>query len=360
MYLNECKSNYELEEYLSFISRVYKTDLNYKDNIKHIARSILYKKSIFNQNAIVLPYVARESDGKIKAVVTYIVAKNMPDVLQLSFFEALPNEGDAVDLIIDRAIVICKQRGIKSYMVGLNGHVNYGLGILVNDFDKPSTFGGAYNPPYYAKYLYKYNMDEYLLTSFIKDMSTFSLEREKPILEKIKKKYTFRKANFKNFKSEMKIYTELNNACFKDHLFYYPRTNEEDYELFKDLKYFIKEENLLIAELDGEPIGFMLWYPDFNQLIPPQGSAGIGTVIKNKLFGNKIDTFKMVEIGILPQYQSKGVILGLFEMCSDYTKGRYKSCKSSWILDENLKSKSFGIRWAESVGSQYKVFVKDV
>ena len=34
--------------------------------------------------------------------------------------------------------------------------------------------------------------------------------------------------------------------------------------------------------------------------------------------------------------------------------------ESSWILSENIKSKSFGIKWADEESKHYKAYVKEI
>jgi hypothetical protein len=119
-------------------------------------------------------------------------------------------------------------------------------------------------------------------------------------------------------------------------MFYYERCVDEDYELLMELSPFIKGGSLLFAERDKEPIGFMLWYPDINQL--------------------KTDRFVIAELGVVPEYQGSGAVLGLFLRCFELVQGKYDLCETSWILDENLRSKGFGYRWGAEEYKRYKVF----
>ena len=354
MNIVECNSNnYKL--YLKFVTSIYKDNSFYKDTMSSILKAILLKQNEFSNHAYIYP-VMIYNHNKIAAVCIYIHADNYEEALQISYFEALPNEEAAVELIINFGKELCRKRSISKITLGLNGHVNFGLGLLSDHYDTPLSFGSNYNPSYYIDYFNSYKTIEYTLTSFCGNMSDFNFDRQQKAIGKICSKFTFRRANFRDFKNEMKIYTDLNNQCFIDHPFYFKRGHREDYELFKDLKLFIKEENLIFAEKDGQPIGFMLWYPDFNELIPSGKSIGISTFIKNKLFSNKINKYRIVEMGILPPFHNTGAILGLFNECFKSTKGRYNLYETSWILDSNFKSRSFGVKWADKEYKHYKVY----
>ncbi len=358
MKMQHC-SGAELKKYISFCKEIYKDDENFRDSLTDILKMILYKKGEFCKNAEITPFIITQGD-RIAAVCTFIIAEKLSDTLQIAFFEARKECQEAVDIIVDTAKEKCRAEGLKKITVGLNGHVNYGLGLLASDFDKPACFGSSYNPPYYTDYFTKHSTKEYVLTSYLTDMERHSMEAEQKILDRICRNFTFRIADFRHLEPEMEIYTSLNNICFNGHPFYFERTFEEDYELFRQFKAFISGENLIIAEKEGKPVGFMLWYPDFNQLIPPGGRIGLSTYIKNKLVGWKIDRFKIVEIGIIPEYRNSGVVLGLFNKCTELTKHRYKWCEAGWILDTNNKSKGFGVRWADKEYKSYKAYEIEV
>lgn len=350
----ECtKRNFKL--YLKFFRSIYRENNVYKDTTSSLLKAILLRKSKLCKYAYVHPIMVYDKN-EIVAICTFIYADNYKESLQIAYFEALPNRDDAVRLIINLGKDFCRERNIDKITIGMNGHVNYGLGILQNHFDTPLSFGNNYNPSYYTEYFNKHKTVDYDLVSYWGRLEDFNMEKEERAVKRIGSKFTYRNINFKDFKNDLRIYTDLNNEIFEKHPFYFKRSYEEDYELFKDLKLFIKEENLIFAEKDGQVIGFMLWYPDFNELIPVGKSIGVSTYIKNKFLSNKINKFKIVEIGVLPKFHNTGVILGLFNECYKRTKGKYEFYESSWILESNFKSKNFGVKWANEEYKRYKVY----
>jgi hypothetical protein len=266
----------------------------------------------------------------------------------------------AFNLILDRAKDMAKKKKASKITGSLNIHVNYGLGFLASAFDKRQSFGASYNPEFYNDYFEKNGFETIHMVSYKKDMVSSPPLISNDVRKKLKDIYTVREVSFKNFKKEIEVYTRINNRAFKDHLFYYTRKTEEDYELFKGLKYLMREENLIFVEKHGLAVGFILWYPDFNEIIEKNETVGIKTVLKNKLLHHKIKTFKIVEMGVIPEERNKGAILALFDYCYKCTKGRYDTMESSWILSDNLKSKSFGIKWADEESKHYKAYVKEI
>jgi len=218
----------------------------------------------------------------------------------------------------------------------------------------------AHNPDFYNDYFEKTGFKAIDMSSYKKDMQGMDKLLNNNIREKLRERYTVREVDFKNLKSECLIYTKVNNMAFGNHLFYYPRKKEEDLELFKDLRFLLKSENLLFVEKSGVPVGFMLWYPDFNQIMAPKETVGLRTVIKSKLFSKKINTFKIVEMGVVPGEQNRGAILALFDYCFKCTKGKFDNLESGWILSDNIKSKNFGIKWADGESKHYKAYIKEI
>ena len=342
--------------YIAFSDEVYKNNIFYRNTMGTVLRSILSRKAQICKSSIIKPIMVMDSE-KIVAVCTFAIIDRMKDTLQIAFFEALENQESAIGMMIDFGKRMATKHGINKILVGLNLHVNYVLGILADHYESIQSFGSAYNPPYYIDYFKKYAYKEVNLVNYRIKMDDFSFDINNKILEKIKTKYHVRKADFSNLKRDSKIYTNLNNQAFKNHNFYYERRFEEDLELFNDFKILLKEENLLFMEHDRKPIGFLLWYPDYNELIGPGQRLGIKTIIKHKIFHRRIKGFKIVEIGVLPEYQKSGAVLALFQKCREIVKGRYGFCESGWILENNLDSRGFGHRWADKVYKNFKVFL---
>lgn len=346
----------QVQRYLHFCRQVYQDNEHYRDAMSQVLRSILMGKAAICKSSWFQPLMVTEQ-GKVKAVCTLAVVDRLDQMLQITYFEALPHQQRAVDLILEEAQRVAEERRIPQISVGLNFHVNYGLGILTSHFHQAQSFGSAYHPPDYADYFRPQANEIINLTSYITRMEQFSLPVTNRLMQRIRQQYSVRAADFHNIQSETRLYTQLNNIIFSDHPFYYERQLQEDLELFKSFRLFLKPENLLFLEYQHQPVGFMLWYPDFNELIPPGGSLGVTTLFKNIFQGSKIRKFKIVELGVLPQHQKTGAVLSLFEACYKFTKGQYDWCEAGWILEDNLASTGFGKRWADEPYKNYQVYL---
>ncbi|WP_339138292.1 MAG: hypothetical protein WGN25_08580 [Candidatus Electrothrix sp. GW3-4] len=351
-----CTERLGIAEYKQLIKQVYAGNPSFRDSLSSILTIVNNPKGTFAKRTQQQAVVVKDENGAPLASALLLQAKEMPDQLQLCFFEALPSAQEAVQALVEKASSIAQQWKANNLLVSMNGHVNYGLGFLADSFDEMPCFGSAYTPPYYLDYFRSLDFNEQQLVSYRYPMSSFVDQQEKRILKRTKKRFNIRKADFSRLKEEISIYTRLNNECFADHPIYFHRFDDEDYELFHPFRWFLREENLLIAEHGGIPVGFLLWYPDFNELIGPGQELGVQALLQYKLLRRPIKRFKLVEIGVLPKFQGSSVILGLFHACFELTRHCFQECESGWIFSENSKSKNICKRWNPEIGPTYSVF----
>jgi hypothetical protein len=338
------------------LNHVYSGDSHYRDAVTPLLEMVLVPSGKFAARADILPITVREGDRPLVSALL-ITAHGMGDTLQVSFFEAVRERQDAVDLLMQRARELADAAGQRRIVIGLNGHVNNGLGFLAGPYDKPACFGGGYNPPYYIDYLSRFSTSQGNLVSYAYDLSVTTMDREKKVLERISRRFKVREADFSDLRREIALYTRLNNECFVNHPLYFNRTEEEDYELFKSFGPFLKEENLLVSELNGRPIGFLLWYPDFNELVGPGGKLGLLAALKYRLPGHQISRFRVAEVGVLPEFQGSAAIGGLVQRCVEIAKQNgHRFCESGWIFDDNFRSWGISSRWADCVYKTYRYF----
>lgn len=346
----------DLPEYISFCRDVYRDNQFFRDSgLTNVLRMIFYQRGFLFGTVEFAPIMVK-SNGEILAACLFMVTKDQPGALQLSYFEAREGCQQAVDLLVDTARGLCRKEGLSRIVVGLDNTV----GILADHYDCVPCYGTRYNPAYYPDYFSKYGAGEYLLTSFLIDMNQHNLEREQKILNRIGARFTCRAAGWHRLGREAAIYTYLKNRCFTGQPFFASGSEEMNYQMFSSYRSLLSGQNLLILERAGAPVGYLLWFPDYNQLLGTGAVMGQDTIRKNRIYGRAIDKFTISEIGVLPEYQGSGAILVLFDKCLQLTRGSYDWCETGWILTSNIKSKGFGIRWADAEYKHYKIYEIDV
>lgn len=317
-------------------SDVYRGNKYYRGTESSIEKLLLNSSSAFNNHSSYRKFIVREGND-IVARFALIHDHLLPDYIQVSFFEAQQGLGDIFGLI-KKEIITCFPQ-CQKVVVGLNGHLNYGAGILLNHFDEVPVFGLPYNPDYYAGYFK--NLDCRKMFTFRFGMEVYYSWAQAYKPQRNMKGLTARYMNKRNIKAESAIYTQLNNLSFTKHPFWASRATEEDQELFYPFRFLLNNENLIFAEVAGKPAGFLLWYPDFNQLVSSQRDLNVLDVIKYRI-SSSIDTFRFTEIGIIPGYQGSPVALALLsKSLPAVLECGFKYCEGGFIFEENRASIAF-------------------
>lgn len=353
MYIKIAQKN-DYKDFIGFQKKLYKGDKNYIDFQSRFLKSLLYKKSCILNNSTTLPIMVMENDS-ILGVAMLATIDRMSDTLQICFLDFVDDK-DVFKMIFDYAKEYARKIGANKILIGMNLHINYGLGLLSSGYHIRQDLGSSYNPKYYIDIIEKFAKASEELVSYKGLVSDIDLSLPPKLKERINSKFQVKKADFKNLDRTAKIYSFINNNSFKEHKYYFQRYEYEDLELFKDFKMLLNEDNLLFVFHNDEPVGFLLWYPDFNQLVSCGKEIGISTVLKYRLGFNNIDTVILSEFGIIPKYRQKGALYPLLERCYQVTKDKYKYVKSGWIMQDNLNSKFVSNRFIKNEYKKFKVF----
>ncbi len=360
MKITYVKNKREQNKFLSLRSEIYGKNSPFVDNDIFMIKEVFIGKSSFtNHLDIDVIYVEDEEKVLCEGIIAF--SKELPLYIQLCFFVSRPNSEDAVKFLMNEVNRKGKEKCCKKILVGLNGHVNYGLGFLISDYNIKNSFAGAFNPSYYNDYFKEY--ETFTLSSYKIEKIADQMKRFSAFLRKIEKNYTFRCFNKKEFEKDAKIYTDLNNYTFNNHKYYYKRTYKEDIEMLEELFLFMKEDSLIFAFDGKKPVAFIMWYPDFNELAESGEAFGAKHYIKNIFKGKKISTAKVMEYGVLEEYRAIGLPLALIHQVSLIIEKSYpniKKAETSWIMDENENSSGFCKAVCDGVHKRFAVYEKNI
>ena len=356
MEIVEVKSRKTQNQFLAFRKQLYSKS-PFVDNNYILAKEVFDGKLNFMKETDVFPVMIKEDKNSILCEGMVVYSKELPDYVQLCFFESLPGQKDAVRELIQYAKEKGKERNCRKLVVGLYGHVNYGLGLLTSHFDSKNSFSAGCNPQYYIDYFRTKEWEEITLNSYVIDKVDNRLNKYGALIRKLEAGYEFKYFDRKNWNYWSKLYTDLNNECFAGHRYYYHRDYIDDEQMLKELFLFMKEDSLIFAFYNGEPAGFIMWYPDFNELAKSGERFGAKHYIRNLLEMKKIKTAKIMEFGVRKSYQKSGLALALVKKVGDAMKNyNCDRVESSWILSENEDSNSVCAAICDGIYKTYSTF----
>ena len=206
--------------------------------------------------------------GRISAQVDDLVQEHMGQGTgQWGMFEAL--DGEAASALIATAEDWLRRQGMKRALGPISLSIWDEPGLEIEGFAEPPTAMMGHHRPEYQAWIDAAGYDK------AKDLLTYGLDItnwEDPMIDRLiamgerNPRIRIRMVDKSKFKQEARLILNLLNDAWSDNWGYVPLTEAEINYAGKKLKPIIFNELVRIAEIDGEPVAFMLTIPDINQL----------------------------------------------------------------------------------------------
>lgn len=360
----------EKREFINFPYSHYEDDQYWVPPLLMEQKKLLNpKKNPFFKNAEIALFNA-EHEGKPAGRLAAIIDHRYNDFHNaktgfFGFFECIDRQS-TVDLLFRVAEDWLRDRGMTDVLGPANPSMMDEVGVLVEGFDKYPSIMMPYHKPYYDKLLkgagYEKEMD---LLTYLVTQDSVDRERANRAMEIVKKRLpgiSIRKIKLKKIKDEVKIIREIFNSAWKNNWGFIPLSSEEFDALAKDLKTIVDPNFAHIAEIDGKPVAFSVALPDYNQIFRDMNGKllpfGWLKILMNK---NKIDKVRTALMGVIPEYQGRGidVLLHREAIENGLVEGVYSS-EVGWILENNVQM----VRVAEKIGGtldkRYRMYKKNL
>jgi len=206
--------------------------------------------------------------GRISAQVDDLVQQHMGHGTgQWGMFEVL--DGDAAAVLIATAEDWLRKQGMTRALGPISLSIWDEPGLEIDGFSQPPTaMMGHHRPEYQA-------MIEAAGYAKAKDLITYELDIthwDDPMIDRLiamgerNKRIRIRMVDKSKFDDEARLILNLLNDAWSNNWGYVPLTEAEIKYAGKKLKPIIFNELVRVAEVDGEPVAFMLTIPDINEL----------------------------------------------------------------------------------------------
>jgi hypothetical protein len=207
--------------------------------------------------------------GRISAQVDELVLQHMgAGTGQWGMFEAL--DGEAAAALIATAEDWLRAQGMTRALGPISLSIWDEPGLEIEGHDQPPTVMMGHHRPAYAGWI------EAAGHARAKDLLTYEVqirELHDPLISRIvaagekNSRIRIRSVDKSQFARDAAIILNLLNDAWGKNWGFVPLTDAEIAYAGKKLKPIIYEDLVLIAELDGEPVAFMMTLPDINELI---------------------------------------------------------------------------------------------
>lgn len=367
MEIIEVRTKSEFNSFIKFPLELYKNDSLYVPQLTADMKTHFSQENPFLKHADVKFFLALKDGNVVGRIVSII----NPDHIKVQkekagffgFFDC-NNDKEISVALLSRVQNELESHGMEIMRGPMNFSTNEECGFLIDGFDSSPMLMMPYNPPYYNDLVAAFGMSK------AKDLHAYIYDMQEELPEKVlrvaalaeKKGITVRPIDKKDFMTDMKIFQDVYNSAWGNNWGFIPITDEELYYSAKRLKPFAVSELTLIAEKDGEPIGFLGLIPDYNFVLKKmKGRLNPLTIIKALYYSKKITDLRLLLYGIKPEYRNRGVDALLFkEGHKNIIKGGYKRIEFSWILEDNIQV----IRICEMFGAKlykrYRIYEKAI
>ncbi len=243
-------------------------------------------------------------------------------------------------------------------------------GLLVKGHDHPPTVMMGHNTAAYESWIESagYQGVQDLLTYEIPITVDFP-----PLVKRIiesgerNPRIVIRRVDKSRFDEEAALILGILNDAWSGNWGFVPITDSEIAYVGKKLKPIVYEDLIRIAEVDGEPVAFMMTLPDMNEkLIGYAGSLFPFNWAKLLwwLRAPKVRTMRVPLMGVLKKLQSTRLASQLALMLVEFTRrdatARYGATRGEfgWVLDDNGPMKSVGEAINGRINKVYRIYEK--
>jgi len=355
----------DLNAFVKFPYKHYKEDPNFVPHLISEQKELLNPdKHPFYKHAEMQLFLALQN-GKIVGRIAGIVDRLHNEVHNektgfFGFFESI-NDFDVAKKLLDSAREWVKSKGMEFFRGPLNPSQNEECGLLIDAFDSPPVIMMTYNPKYYIDLLEEYGLKK------VMDLYAYYIDNNIPQSEKLKRvsniirekeSITIRPLNMKNYENETNKIWEVYNNAWQKNFGFVPMTEEEFAHLAKSMKQIIVPDLALIAESKGKPIGFSVSLPDINQaLIYTNGRLFPFGLFKLLWYSRKIDTIRIIIMGVIEEYQHKGIDSVFYlDTWNNAVKHGYWKGEMSWILENNKMMNRAAVMLGGKIYKTYRLY----
>ncbi len=360
-----------LDRFIGFPWEVYRGDPNWVPPLRREMKFILGTRNPFFHHAEAAYFLATDRD-RVVGRVGAIIDRNHINIHKeqagfFGFFECLPDP-EVAERLLDAAASWLRERQIEIMRGPMNPSTNDECGFLLEGFDSPPMIMMTYTPRYYLEFMERCGLKQ------AKDLYAYIISPINEVtaggrLEKLARSVTarvpgltVRPLNLKKFTEELERIKDIYNAAWSHNWGFVPMTNEEIDSMAERLKPLIVPELALMAEVDGQPAGFMLTVPDYNQVLRRMdGKLGPLGILKFLWYSRKITDLRVMIMGVREEYRRKGFegVMYLESFRSAMKKG-YERAEMSWILEDNVLVQ----RGCELMGGRlykkYRIYEKNI
>jgi GNAT superfamily N-acetyltransferase len=243
-------------------------------------------------------------------------------------------------------------------------------GLQVSGFGHPPTVMMGHNSPAYRGWV------EAAGHAPAKSLYTYELNVAQdfpPLVQRIVQsgerngRIAIRKVDKRRFNEEAALSLGILNDAWSGNWGFVPLTDAEIAYAGKKLKPIVLEDLVRVAELEGEPVAFMITLPDLNEVLKPLNGSLFPFGWAKLLWwlrAPKVKTARVPLMGVIKRLQASRLASQIAFMMIEYTRrAAVANCGASrgeigWILDDNQRMRAIAETIESTINREYVIYEK--
>ncbi len=356
----------EIKRYIDFGDEVYRSDPSWVPPDAHHLTQLLSGEGGFGPQSQIQPFWVEE-EGRVLATVTAftdaVYNRHWNELTgHLLFFEALPEQHEAVSLLTSTACRWLRDHGCDAARLSLLPGMQ--LPLTLDAYDKVPTVFHTYNPAYYHSYIKNCGfMTERGVVQYQVEFTPELAGRYRRMVDgALSAGVTLRPWDLDQLDRETETFMHICNETFKAHWGFMPLPKEVYKGLTFGIKDFLISDFMLFAEVDGQLVGFVYSLPDLNQALQRmRGKNFEENFSEFQQYLKEIDHGVLLIIGVLESHRGQGINLALAakSYLAMIERG-YKTGSYTVVLDDNWPSRRTAEKLGARVTRNFNVYRKDL
>lgn len=371
-------SKQALDDFIDLPYRLYADDPNWVPPLRaDVAELLNPEKNPFYGHAEGQLFLARRAGRVVGRISAHIDKLALAQPVEQGMGPGTGNWGmlDAEDEATAKSLIATaedwlKSRGMTRVLGPLSLSVWDEPGILVKGFDHPPTVMMGHAKPEYHQWIESsgYQMVQELFTyALVIDRDFPELTKRIVAIGEKNDRIKIRRVDKRKFNAEAALILGILNDAWSDNWGFVPLTEAEIAYVGKKLKPIVYEDLIRIAEVDGEPVAFMMTLPDINEKIKGFGGKLFPFNWAKLLWWLRkpqVRTMRVPLMGVVKKLQASRMASQLAFMMIEYirrdaiTKFGASRGEFGWVLGSNGPMRSVGEAVGGTVNKVYRIYEK--
>ena len=307
--------------------------------------------------------------GRITAQVCQLAQKHQrAGDGHFGFFECEASQTTS-DALFDAAGSWLSEKKMTRMVGPFNFSIYDEAGLLVDGFHRPPFILMGHNLPYYNPlFLGSGLAKEIDVFAYLLDLRLPYPKRIQRVLQATSQNTNIhlRAVNKHRIEVDLGKLLEIFNESWADNWGHVPMTDAEVGELANMVKHLFYTDSVMLAEIDGDVVGFIVAIPNLNEMtrdldgkLFPFGWLRLLYRIKFL----KCRTIRVPLMGVSKKHQSTrtgaSIVFAMIDRCrqANVAKG-VTHCEMSWILESNLSMRGILDASESKLDKTYRIYTK--